>query len=283
MYGNCHAETIKYYLERNKEFAEEYGFYPFPPIQLIKETPECMVALPHCDLLLHQMIRKEVKYGKEYASSNVIRMLSNKCRVIAIPNSYTMPKCFFPQQKLVERKEYAFRFTAGEDVNIKKWLQDGKTEKEIRVYMENGGVYEKQAIIAMWEEFKEKLLEREKEWDIKISDYIMNNYKKEKLFYECFHISDVLVREIADRLLKYMGYEAVYNEVRPEASMDTNEMFIYKDVVDALELEFEQKYIRINHRENMINKADMDMEEYVHQICLWTSRPIENNKEDMEV
>lgn len=272
-YGNCHTEVITKYLEQNREFARAYGFYPFPLIQRMKEFSEYKDVLPYCKLFMHQSVRKQNKFGEEYASKSLINYLSPQCKIIAIPNLYNMPTCFFPQQIIDDKRDgYIFQFTSGRDENIKKWLDEGKTENDIKQYMVNGGVYDKEKILDMWELFLNKLYIRENEWDIKISDYILRNYKRKKLFYERIHIADVLVKEIATRILKHMGVDDLFFSELPY-KMDANEMFIYQDVMEALDLQFEQKYIRLNQRCNVFNKHNMDIDEYIHQLCKWERRP----------
>lgn len=266
-YGNCHMGAVKQYLERNKGLASDYGFYPFPAIQYMETLDNYQKVLPYCDLFIHQSIRETNKFGAEYASNSMIDYLSKKCKVLSIPNLYGMPDCFFPQQSAGGTKGWGCfcHFFAGEEENVKKWLEMGKTEEDIKEYMLHGGVYHKKEIQEKWNEFKTKLLQREKEWDIKISDYIFDNYKYKKLFYEKFHISDILVKEIASRILNHLGYNG---EIPYTLSpLDNNEMFIYQDVMDALDLKFEQKYIRLHHRDYSLTLVDMDIDQYVYQLC----------------
>ena len=267
-YGNCHMAVIKNYMELCKKFAVEYGFYPFPQIQEMPKDFDFENILPHCKLFLHQSIRKENKFGLKYASSNLMRSLPKECRIVSAPNLYGMPKCFFPQlEKSKDSFEGQLRFLPYYEKNVWRWLEEGKTEEEILRYMVVGGIYEKEEILKGWEEFCKKLTEREVEWDIKISDYIFANYKTRKLFYEPFHISSVLAREIAKRVLEYLGYDFFISYTA--FPLDELEVFIYRDVKNALELEFEETSVRIHSRGMNLESYDMSVEEYVRQLCRW--------------
>lgn len=270
-YGNCHMGAIKKYLERNKKLTSEYGFYPFPEIQSMGALEDYETVLPHCKLFIHQSIRRENIYGSRYASDTMKNYFPHTCKVVSIPNLHGMPECFFPQQKRCDAWG-KLRFMAGYDENIKNWVMDGKTEEDIKRYMMRGGVYSKAEIMDKWDEFERKLLEREKEWDVKISDFIFENYKHTKLFYEKYHISDIMAREIASRTLKYLGYDSDIPYLL-KSSLDAHEMFIYQDIVDALGLKLEQRYIRINYQLDTLETADMDMEEYIKQCIEWEQRP----------
>lgn len=269
-YGNCHMRAIKEYLERDKELAGDYGFYPFPMIQEMCLLPNHELVLSHCELFIHQSIRKENKYGEIYASQSMILHLPGKCRVISIPNLYGMPECFFPQQKHnVDAKD--IRGLAREDVKVAEWINEGKTKEEIKTLITGGGVYQRQEILDLWDNFQNKLYAREKEWDVKISDYIMKNYKTQKLFYERLHISHALVKEIASRTLQYMGYRGVIPYELP-LSLDYREMFIYQDVMEALDLQFDQRYIRLSQKTYPYDKCQMDIDAYIYLMCNWIRR-----------
>ena len=264
-YGNCHIGAVREYLECNKEFSREYGIYPFPLIQNLPQELETEEILSRCNLFIHQSIRKENRYGMQYASENMINYLPASCRIVSIPNLYGLPKCFFPQIEVSRKKKEVFSFLSGDEVNVEKWIEEGKSKQEIICYMEKGGVYTKDEILQLWEKFREKLLLREEEWDIKISDYIFEHYKTKQLFYDLFHISDILVKEITKRLLIYLGYNG---EVHSDTliKLDGAEIFLYRDVRDFLEIEYEQKYIRKHTKSSSLTNIDMDLKEYVNQL-----------------
>lgn len=264
-YGNCHIGAVKGYLERNKEFCEKYGIYPLPLIQNMFEELEIEKILSYCDLFIHQSIRKENRYGTKYASENMINYLPTSCKIVSIPNLYGLPKCFFPQIEVSTKKVGLFSFLSGDEINVEKWVQEGKTKQEIQAYMERGGVYTEDEILQMWKSFQEKLLVREEEWDIKISDYIFKHYKTKRLFYDLFHISDELVKEIAKRLLAHLGYEGAVLQDAP-CKLDSGEVFLYRDVRDALGVEYEQEFIRIYAKNSSLTDKEMNLEEYVNQL-----------------
>lgn len=121
----------------------------------------------------------------------------------------------------------------------------------------------------MWKSFKFKIIKREQDWNIKISDYIFKNYKKERMFSDINHITSRMAKEIALRILKYMGYNG---EILLELPMmDDMETIIYKDVKEALDLEFEDHIIRkYSFGRASLNNYEMNMEEYINQLCQFT-------------
>lgn len=265
-YGNCHLGMVKRYLECSRGFTAEYDFYPFPMIQEMKDIDiEYPDILRRCSLFLHQSVRKDNVYGENYSSGKMLQYVDKSCRVISVPNLYGMPKYLFPQTGHGWYKGYFRPFQI--DSNVIAWLKNAKSREDIMndIFV-RGGVYTQAEIIKLWEDFKIKLQEREQEWDVKISDYIFENYKKEKLFCDPNHITSRMAQEIALRILEYMGYKKDITVELP--GMDNREIPIYKDVKDALGLEFEEDVIRKYSAGVMaLNSGEMEMEEYVDQLC----------------
>ena len=268
-YGNCHIGAIKRYLEQHKEFNSEYGFYPFPMIYELKEFDwEYISVLQHCNLFLHQSIRRENKYGEQYASEHILQHLQKNCSIIAVPNLYGMPKYLFPQLDTAPKWQVGTICPYFIDSNIVMWLESGKCIVDIRKYIVEGGVYTRQQIIDMWELFLQKINGREKEWDIKISDYIFSNYKRKKIFCDVNHITSETALEISLRILQYMNYKVQRSTIIP--MMDDLEVIIYKDVKEALGLEFHETTIRIWGKENCFSTCEMNADEYINQLCQFT-------------
>lgn len=268
-YGNCHMEAIRLYLEQHKEFTLEYGFYPFPMIQDLNDIQwEYGNVLKHCELFFHQSIRKDNVYGEQYSSEHMLLQLQEACDIISVPNLYGMPKYLFPQLDMKSEWQIGSFCPYFIDKNIVLWLKNGKSIKEIKSYICNGGVYKRDEIIDMWENFLEKIDKRERDWSIKVSDYILLQQRKKKIFCDINHITSETAHEIADRILKYMGYdEKNYIEL---PIMDDLESIIYVDVKEALGLEFEQKNIRKWGKSNCYQTYQMSMDDYIEQICQFT-------------
>lgn len=264
-YGNCHMELLKRYLERHKNFSAEYGFYPFPQIQEMEKDFPFGEILPYAKLLLHQSIRDNNKFGFMFSSRNIITMTLPDCKIVSCPNLYGMPKCFFPQLTRFENKiAIDSIFLSYREKNIERWIKDGMEKETIKKKLQ-GGIYSKDEIVSLWEDFKHKLIKREEQWDIKISDYILEKYKTEKLFNEPWHITTNLGKEIAVRILKHLGYQN-YTILYTIHCMDDNEVFIYQDVKKALGLKFEEKTIRNYSRNISYTNVDMDFDEYINEL-----------------
>lgn len=116
----------------------------------------------------------------------------------------------------------------------------------------------------MWKVFASKIEAREREWNIKIFDYISQNQKEQKIFSDINHITSMTALEMANRILDYMGYSDKL--VCELAMMDDLESIIYTDVAEALELRFDHKYIRRWGISNAIYPFEMSEETYIEQM-----------------
>lgn len=269
-YGNCHMNAIKLYLECQKGFSLEYGFYPFPMIQELKATNmEYKEILRNCDLIFHQSIQKDNVYGECYSSEKILQNVKKTCRVISVPNLYGLPKYLFPQLEIHRRWQQGSFCPFFIDKNVVTWLKNGTSEEMIKKYILDGGVYAKDEILTMWDDFKLKIIKREEDWDIKISDYIFENYKKERMFCDINHITSRTARKIALRILKYLGFKGeIFLEL---PMMDDMETIIYKDVREALCLDFEDHTLRkYSFGSVSLNSYEMGLEEYISQLCQFT-------------
>lgn len=268
-YGNCHMAAVQAYLERHKAFSLEYGFYPFPPIYEIKNFKNDYYGiLRRCELFIHQSVRKNNVYGEEYSSESILRHLNKKCEVIAIPNLYGRSKYLFPQ--LITGKDWQVGSFCPYfiDRNIALWIKEGRRIEEIKKYIFIGGVYKKKEIIDLWEHFVQEIEIREQEWNIKILDYILSNQREKKIFCDINHITSETAHEIANRLLSHMNYDK--QDFFEIPMMDDLEAFVYADVKEALELEFEERRIRKWGKTNCLQICEMNEDAYIEQLYQFT-------------
>lgn len=267
IYGNCHTMIISQLLENCSEFLEEHIIYPIKPIQIIKDvTYFDMPAFRYCDIFIHQSIQLENRYGKEYASQNIINKLSDKCRVIAIPNVYRLPVCFFPQysreKELCDRKGNTIFFR---DKIIDKGIEQGKKFDEIVADYKNENYYSSQNFDELFEQFCDKVRFREREWDIKVLDYILKNYQSIQLFYDPNHPTNEFLIYVTSQVLLMLGINHDTDALRKEKVMklDSFEMPIHSSVKKNFQMSFTSKEMRTTGQKVYFEK--MYLEEYITQ------------------
>lgn len=202
-------EVIREILSRVPSFVEEYDIFNIESIQdldlmeLISKN-----VLEKCGLFIYQPIRRENRFGEQYSTDSIKRRLKSECITIAIPNTYGMVKCFFPQcnyKKTYKTKILGISFFFLQDYIIEDGLTKGKSIREICADYMDAHLYEKTYIVSLWEQFICDLEQRENECDVIFSDIILRYYDKIQLFNDPCHPTDFLLKMIAERILLFLG------------------------------------------------------------------------------
>lgn len=278
LYGNCHMDAIERYLRRNSEFSNIYRtrFY-----YVNNSDGECFpskAAMRNCDLFIAQDINE--KNAKALPSTFALKkILRKESMSIIIPNVYGM-NLYFPQCEKGKfgdaLKEHfkAFQINVDERKGQELWRRlDWLNEiSDTNIDLHGNGecildinTYNSKDILANVEKQIIKLEEREKLCDVMISDYIRENYRYKKLFYEPYHPAGVLIKEKGRRILEILGMTEDDSDLYIE--MDSKELPIYTSVSEALGLKFDNKYIRKN------TGVPMNVKEYVEHYISWEIEP----------
>ena len=270
IYGNCHTEPIKQILRQSKEFDNQYGFYPIKQIQEIykKGGEELQLyAVEHCDLFMHQSIRKENIYGQSFASEEIIKRLKPNCRIIGIPNVYRMPRFLFPQVSYDNTimhngmKYFAFR-----DIFIDK-------NKDLPIdslceMIQDDSLIPASDIINAKDEFLYKLGEREQQWDFPISDFIINRLQKEQLFFDPNHPTSSIIEYIAKKVMDILGMKGNVSFTGNIQKLDIFEIPLYGAVRKALHIVYSQNFMRCWSL-STLDRRPIDIKSYTEQYIKW--------------
>lgn len=268
LHGNCHMKILQQMLLSVEEFEKNYSIYPLTLIfESNGEIDENV--LRNIDIFIHQDIRIENAFGYKQCDEYVRKYLDEKCLDITVPNVLGYGKAFFPQDKWNQRnkilnKDRNGMFPYG-DIFIDNCIQKSMTTEEIVLEILEGNPFSKQEIEDNFNLYMGKLLERQKNWDFEIYDFIMENYKEHQLFYNQGHPTNIIMKEIAKKTLRKLGIEG---EPYCEEIMDMYEEFVYPCVANVLSLKWSQKEIRKSKIARKI-AMKMDMEEYVREYVWW--------------
>ena len=297
LYGNCHIYQIMRYLQANPAFSREYTVQYY--FRDVGELLAANNALEMCDLFIVQDIMKNNKFGLP-SVEEVTGRLSEKCICIKIPNLYGC-NLFFPQLKPCSEIDFEKRrqlhanknaidfdriSEAGKekvtdllantlmwkDVCLEGLYNAGGGINEIKDEIENGDAFTEEFIKESFDLELKKLKAREKHCDIKISDFIEENYKKTLLFYEPYHPTSKILFEKGRRILEILKID-IDESCEVSDLLDGAEVFVYGCVKRALGLEYTQKYIRKNNIRNTYRytlcNTSLTLEEYIEEYIIW--------------
>ncbi len=263
IWGNCHVEYIKEYLKYNTDFNKIYSFYDMREIWVIKKEDISRDIFSYCDLLIYQPIQKFNMFGEEFSSDHIISLLPETAHKISVPNLFGLPKFLYMQYDKNKLTKIDNVFVSYGDKNIDSWIKAGISIETMIKKIEFDEIYKDYEIHEAFNKFKKKLVHREKEWDIKISDYILYNYKKIKLFLDPFHPSKILLNEISKRLLKYMKFTTEDYDINYE---DYGfEMIVYPCVKKHLGIVYDDSDIKNDNQSSKLKKSYMDLKEYIRE------------------
>ena len=269
IYGNCHTTAIRIALEHYLPFADRYAIYPIKAVQEVIDAAYFkQKVFFECDVFIHQSIRLNNRYGSDFASENIVKQLKPSCRVIAIPNLYHLPMCFFPQ--FVEGREWVSRNGSTMfcdkilDVAFSKGLSVERTKQ---LYCSD--YFDKDFLVGLFNSFISKVKSREEEWDIKVSDFIIENYKNHRLFYDPNHPTPFLIAYYIRELMTLMDIAVDVDEIYLLSNLcklNGHELFIIPCVLKSFNMTFTSH----NIREDMKGVFDnLDLDTYIKYYWLY--------------
>ncbi|MBQ6463054.1 MAG: hypothetical protein IJJ59_07005 [Pseudobutyrivibrio sp.] len=287
IYGNCHTHVLKHYLEMTPEFIKKYAIRSFSVFGYDvtnKSTDYNLVN--HCDLLITQDIRKDNSTGV-ISAEELIYKIPNRATSLIIPNLYGI-NLFYPQLYKGEdygkihidnigiedpRRLYELRWESGflncRDKYIRLGLEGKISKQDILNIMNSENSISPEEIESNFNSGIHKIECREKDWDIKICDYIINNYKCKQLFYDPYHPTEVLICEIGRRLLEKINISST--NIILEPILNDTELFIYESVKKVLGLEYSQEYIRVGKLHAcLVSMGGLTREEYIDDVLDWS-------------
>lgn len=219
--ANCHGDGIVRYLEQSKKFCDGYAVYPLPPVHINEKKEIPAVLLHNADVYLHQDIRKDNQIGYKLSDEYVLPRLKGECKCITIPNFDGMAGWMFPSLGGLDK--VICTACGSEYVLYRDKVLDEAVDKKFNTLEEYRAFwleykYTDEELEEKWEKGADKLREREKNWDIKIVEYIMENYKVIPCFVDAHHPSKYVMREVGKQITALLELDDI-NDSEYESEM----------------------------------------------------------------
>lgn len=244
-YGNCQLENICRLLNNSKQFR---GIYEYIPVKAVHELEKLDLKIvtksfKEIDLLLYQAVSPSFKNGPEFASDNIIQYLKPSCKKILIPSLFFNP--YFPDFHEVNIDKYGLLTTSFlcnyQDLNILYGFINNISETKLYKIYSNINFYEKPFCQETLSNAFLSMREREasNNVDIKISDFIEQNFKKFKLFNSQNHPKPIIMQYVIDKIIHLLGLEISITATK--TLLDGLEYHIHPSIHKNLELTFDNK------------------------------------------
>lgn len=265
IHGNCYRRIWDKCLQSSGDFDSIYTIYDNPQIHLNEEKKIRESALKHCDLLITQYILPDNEFGYFLSYEYIKKQVPESCKIVVVPNLFGTGIAFFPQARMLRNPKERRNIFPEVDENIEKLLGDGNDWRQIEEKLKSE-VYKTEDIVLNYNMYINKILLREEKWDIKISDFLLENYETEKLFYDTRHPTNLVLEEIVRRLLVILGMDTAFQHADDEISEE--EIPVYPCVKKALGLKWDIESIR-NNTLHRLTSGHMDMAQYIKEYIYW--------------
>ena len=214
IYSTCQGSGLAHYL---KHYLKDYKIKVFHNYKLVlKQNKDWLKEfrnwLKETKIFIYQeMPSKWKEYSTDLSvKNNLLTYLPKDCIKIVIP--YVYAEWFWGLGKIRLRDGTAnFNKADIETQKLKKYIN-----KEIIINLKNSGndlkkilkLYDENKIDFKYNDRKIEginiLKEKEKTSDVKISDFILKNYKKKKLFYTQNHPTHIILEEMSKQILNIL-------------------------------------------------------------------------------
>ncbi len=250
--GQCHLDRIRQAFG-NLSVSERYAVWFFNEREVCVsgdmfdyfKVRECVDILRQADILLKPSVVtssriKDLEYFEE--------CLPKKCRIISF--SLPMLESYWPQDRgkesaigkyYVTHKNIKIPAYVERDHVIEKYIDEGKTTAEIIKYISDDKFFSREEVINNHQQTLKRGYFQDRLSEVKITDYIEENYNKKRLFYDRGHFGEDVLKVYLTRLLKSLGEPEQRQEIDAldlKKYFNINEAPIYPSTAQILNLEF---------------------------------------------
>lgn len=197
--ANCHGNEVEKYLRQSPSFNNSYMIYPNPDINLNEKREIPVDLLRYTDVYIHQDIRIDNSIGYKLSDDYVRQYLSDDVLDICIPNFVGMAGWMYPNLTTLDKTIYGMNnnpfYVFYRDEVLEEALKCCCSFEEIKMFWINYQ-YEEESLRTAFNKCMNRLKGREKNWDVKVYDFIMKNYKDVPCFTDSSHPSKYLMKVI---------------------------------------------------------------------------------------
>ena len=216
IYGNCQARVLASFLNSSELFKSHYQYVTIKPVHIINKNEFNELIndiVPKLNLFIFQPVSENYK-GKEYSSSHLIEQLNTETQNISFPSCYFTG--YNPEIKYL--KDDKGRMITEQfdyhDLNIIQGFLESLSIEQVKekiinynYYPSNFSLTEIEKSLAQLSKRENNIFDTGKQIDIKISGFIRDNYKKNRLFNTINHPSKFIFKYIAEQILKLLDIE----------------------------------------------------------------------------
>lgn len=239
-YGVCYMRALHHCLVESSLFTDIYDSYywlSYRPRSAV-EQEIFRLLLGMADLYIcHKAVTTE--------NHSYVALLKQDCRMIRIPLVFF--DGYHPKtgERMIDDNIYSIissethfgPFITPDDV-VNRCIRENKKLPEILKIVSDVDYYEKDFLERNYRKEIRKIEVAEAAADIQISDYLLENHGKKRLFLNEKHISNCVIVELAQRVLEALGLNRKLPEEKlgKQRLLYTTEVPVYPSVIEKLSL-----------------------------------------------
>lgn len=233
--GNCQISMLSKYLLSNKKFHKEYAYIRIPEIHVYnsRNNLNIDILIKYLDLIISQPIKETNKFETKLSSKYLKENMHSSAVFLSISNITS--KLYFPQNQDSYRMN-TFRlggknlFTY-QDVIINNFIELGLNIDNIKEILSDKDLYDINFLDAYVANQLSDFKNREMDCDIKMFDFIQDNYNRTVCFHSFNHPKYFILKELAMRILKFLNITPeIYEEEEITIDMFNQEQPIYPSI-----------------------------------------------------
>ena len=270
IHANCLGRWVKRYLDSKKSFVDMYSIYPSYEIcDYDKDNGIDDSLLRSVDIFIYQRVKRDNSYNEEISDERCITKLKKDCHAICIPNLFPLGYGFYQSQT----RQVLF-FGGVHMFYVDEWIDERmKLNDAEKIYHSIAQIRpDKDKVYHKFQTMVQELKSRELTWDIKVSSYFLDNYKKEPMFYDIGHPSAGLGKYVLHRIAACLNIECENGDCDFLNSFPIGANgVLWSQISEILGLEYDtpiyrnsSQNLRINNFENY-GMEYMDEIEYIRQ------------------
>lgn len=240
IHGNFQTGILKKYLFANPIFKNRYMLLNLPETSNWSAIGiEIDPLLSIMDLILTQPIESTNQLSPKISTEYLRQNMKKDARCIVFPLLNFAG--YFPQYSLESKHVTLGKVLVSYgDANIDRLNREGYSVDQIVETLSKDDFYSDTCLFRWFEQKFNEIESRDKDCDVKMSDWIRLNYSKEILFHSFNHPKESVVRELASRILNYLGiFDKTFEDefiIERTSNMHMQEQPIYPSVRNYLKI-----------------------------------------------
>lgn len=263
VYGNCQTHPLTRILSANKEFSHQYEIIKFKPVFRIdrSDLENLKTICQEVDLFIYQPVKSGYRGIEELGTNYLQTLLKSQSHSISFHSLYFNvynPEIIYIKKpdSIDEDKVFIGPFGDYHNKNIIDMFIRGCKITEVIEFLHNPEALDRTKIQEKFRLSIEELIKRENafEIDVKIANYIRDNYQSRRLFWSMNHPSNDVIIKCAYDILEGIGISTTsvsksffMKSLTSIEFLNGTYFSIHPAICEALELKFPNPNLYFNN------------------------------------